>query len=111
MSGSNDHARKILSPTLRKLKTERMKNTQLENELCIVNAENKSMKILLNTGTRSMGRNKMSKLNYDGFMKANKPALVDFVKHKVFPHHEFLHNSWSFLLQTMREAYVSKSLS
>ena len=96
MSRSNNEARKRLIAALRKLKAERKKTTQLESELRVVNAENKSMKMMVKTGSLAMGRNKVSKLKYDGFMKANKSSFVEFVKHKVFPHHNFLHTSWRF---------------
>ena len=96
MSRNDNEARKKQNSALQKLKEERKKTENLEFELQVVNAEKKSMKLILKTRGCAMGRNQVAKINYDGFVKANKSALTNCVRHKMFSHHKFLHSFWIF---------------
>ena len=96
LSRNDNEARKKHNSALQTLKEERKKTEQLRYELEVINAENKSMELMLKTRGCAMGRKQIAEIKYDGFMKANKSTLTDFLRHKVFPHHKLLHISWSF---------------
>ena len=91
------------STELQKLLTrERKKTSRLQNRLTISVAEKsqsvkqvKSLTTALKSRKTARGRNKMQKQTFDGFMFANNDIIAKFVRHTVFPHHKFLHSSWS----------------
>ena len=91
------------STELQKLLTrERKKTRGLQNKLTISIAEKsqsvkqvKSLTTALKSRKIPRGRNQMKKQTYDGFMFANNDIIAKFCRHTVFPHHKFLHSSWS----------------